>query len=371
MVRSVEGDTVSVLEWTHLLFETDSPEEDSRVLASSKYDAEPVKAFYQHGHWFDAESLEQIDGIYAWAPMPGRPDRGRGGGRMKHLFRDIAGIWRTASETGVESGFGGGGADCDIEALTFDRAITLAHHYRDQADDADGLGYPRAAELWRAWAGQLEAWAAAARSAPGRVSAASISIRYHAVHEDTVPTFAEMTRRQPPRYEHHPRIRNPPGPGRPRRVDRWPYRPSRRGALQSRLYPRDERGLPEKPRSPFPSARVRAQAYPPSAGGALRSQIGTARITPAGTISKPMITITTDFRGFPDCPPPGPVSHNVHHHWQARPTWCRNSWPCYPQDRRRPAAGEISKASRSSRFKITMPADAWAKIERQLIVSPN
>jgi len=114
---------------------------------------------------------------------------------MKHLFRDIAGIWRTASETGVESGFGGGGADCDIEALTFDRALTLANHYRDQADDADDLGYPRAAELWRAWAGQLEAWAAATRSAPGRVSAASISIRYHAVHEDTVPTFAEMTRR--------------------------------------------------------------------------------------------------------------------------------------------------------------------------------
>jgi len=73
MVRSVEGDTVSVLEWTHLLFETDSPEEDSRVLAASKYDAEPVKAFYQHGHWFDAESLEQIDGIYAWAPMPSVP----------------------------------------------------------------------------------------------------------------------------------------------------------------------------------------------------------------------------------------------------------------------------------------------------------
>lgn len=82
-----------------------------------------------------------------------------------------------------------------MAALTFDHAITLAHHYRDQADDATELGFAVAAGQWLEWAEILESWAALHHSAPGRVLSASISIRYHAVHEDTVPTFAEMTRR--------------------------------------------------------------------------------------------------------------------------------------------------------------------------------
>lgn len=119
---------------------------------------------------------------------------------VRYLFRDTSGTWRTASTIGLETGLRK--ITGEIHALTFDAAIDLAHHYRDQADAAERLGYPVADEQWSTWAEQLEIWAARRVGAPGRVSASqdlasgpdrtvTITVR-HGRFDGDEPTFAEM-----------------------------------------------------------------------------------------------------------------------------------------------------------------------------------
>jgi hypothetical protein len=123
---------------------------------------------------------------------------------IRYLFRDTSGTWRCASENGIETGLRT--ITGDIRAITFDAAIDLAHHYRDQADDAERLGYPVADEQWSTWAEQLEIWAARQRTAPGQRRTAAVGeerrdggqrptpfiIIRHGRFDGDEPTFAEM-----------------------------------------------------------------------------------------------------------------------------------------------------------------------------------
>lgn len=122
---------------------------------------------------------------------------------VRYIFRDNLGTWRCASQIGIETGLRT--ITGDIQALNFDAAITLAHHYRDQADAAERLGYPVADEQWSTWAEQLEIWAAKQRGAPARrvsigqdlasgpdrTVTATITVR-HGRFDGDEPTFAEM-----------------------------------------------------------------------------------------------------------------------------------------------------------------------------------
>lgn len=111
----------------------------------------------------------------------------------RYIFRDHLGTWRCASMIGIETGLRK--ITGEILPLDFDTAITLAHHYRDQADAAERLGFPVADEQWSTWAEQLEIWAAKQHNAPGRVirdTTPTVTVRYHHRFDGDEPTFAEM-----------------------------------------------------------------------------------------------------------------------------------------------------------------------------------
>jgi hypothetical protein len=116
----------------------------------------------------------------------------------RYIFRDNTGTWRCASEIGLETGLRT--ITGEISALTFDVAITLAHHYRDQADAAEKLGYAIAEEDWSTWAELLEIWAARSVGAPGAIRSTTtspITVRYHNRFDGDEPDFSEMVGHEP------------------------------------------------------------------------------------------------------------------------------------------------------------------------------
>jgi hypothetical protein len=108
----------------------------------------------------------------------------------RYLFRNSAGKWCVADETGVREGntqiLG------DVVPLDFNTAINLSREYSDNADAAELAGDTAAEERWSTWCEQLEIWAARSYPRPG-----SVVIRRTATHDDAWPTFSEMTLREP------------------------------------------------------------------------------------------------------------------------------------------------------------------------------
>jgi hypothetical protein len=116
----------------------------------------------------------------------------------RFLFRNGSRKWCVADSTGIAVGntqiLG------DVCALDFNTAINLSREYADNADAAELAGDAEGVERWSDWSEQLEIWAAKLMPAPGRVlrnpqsELRNIVIRRHAIHDDSWPTFAEMTR---------------------------------------------------------------------------------------------------------------------------------------------------------------------------------